>query len=153
TISGNTASTNGGGIRNLTGFMSIRYSTITNNSAPNGAGNGLATGSGAFTPTEIPSSIIAGNVHSDLSTGQAISITSLGYNLIGSGNYLTEFNQPGDQTGVTNPLLGPLANNGGPTMTHALLAGSPAINAGDSAAAMGTGGVPLNDQRGVPFIR
>jgi hypothetical protein len=52
-----------------------------------------------------------------------------------------------------NPRLGPLADNGGPTFTHALLPGSPAINAGDPAAIVGTGGVPFHDQRGAPFIR
>jgi len=36
--------------------------------------------------------------------------------------------------GIIDPLLGSLADNGGPTLTHALLAGSPAINAGDPAA-------------------
>ena len=49
--------------------------------------------------------------------------------------------------------LGPLADNGGPTMTHALLAGSPAINAGDPAAMASMGGVPQFDQRGAPFTR
>ena len=76
------------------------------------------------------------------------------YNLIGTGNAtmspLNAFNQPGDQVGV-NPLLGPLADNGGPTMTHALLAGSPAIDAGDPAALAGMGGIPMFDQRGAPF--
>jgi hypothetical protein len=49
---------------------------------------------------------------------------------------------PGDQTS-TNPLLGPLQNNGGPTETMALLAGSPALNAGDSSQ------LGVADQRGV----
>jgi hypothetical protein len=49
--------------------------------------------------------------------------------------------------------LGPLAHNGGPTLTHALLPGSPAINAGDPAAMAGVDGVPLFDQRGEPFTR
>jgi hypothetical protein len=52
-----------------------------------------------------------------------------------------------------DPLLGPLTFNGGPTMTHALLAGSPAINSGDPAAMGGVGNVPLLDQRGAPFAR
>jgi hypothetical protein len=43
--------------------------------------------------------------------------------------------------------LGPLANNGGPTQTHALLAGSPAIDTGDDA------GAPAFDQRGAGFPR
>jgi CSLREA domain-containing protein len=48
----------------------------------------------------------------------------------------------GDRTGI-DPLLGPLADNGGPTATHALLPGSPAIDAGNAAAC------PATDQRGV----
>jgi hypothetical protein len=52
-----------------------------------------------------------------------------------------------------DPKLGPLANNGGPTMTHALLAGSPAIDAGNPAVVAGVGTVPLYDQRGAPFGR
>jgi hypothetical protein len=52
-----------------------------------------------------------------------------------------------------DPLLGPLAANGGPTMTHALLTGSPAIDAGDPSAFPGVGNVPLYDQRGAPFSR
>jgi hypothetical protein len=55
--------------------------------------------------------------------------------------------------GEIDPLLSPLADNGGPTMTHALLPGSPAINMGDPAAVAGVGGVPLFDQRGEPFTR
>jgi hypothetical protein len=63
-------------------------------------------------------------------------------NLIGGPNH-----------GIIDPLLGPLADNGGPTLTHSLLAGSPAINAGDLNAKPGIGGVPVYDQRGEPFAR
>ena len=63
-------------------------------------------------------------------------------NLIGAGS-----------GAAINPLLGPLADNGGATWTHALLAGSPAINAGDASAVAGVGDVPSNDQRGAPFVR
>jgi hypothetical protein len=59
----------------------------------------------------------------------------------------------GPINGAIDPLLGPLADNGGPTLTHALLPGSPAINAGDPAAMPGEGGVPVHDQRGAPFTR
>jgi len=52
-----------------------------------------------------------------------------------------------------NPALGPLVDNGGPTKTHALLTGSPAIDAGDPLAVEGVGSIPLNDQRGIPFGR
>ena len=55
---------------------------------------------------------------------------------------------PGDQIN-TDPLLGPLQDNGGPTFTHALLPGSPAINAGDPNFTP----PPVNDQRGCHFDR
>jgi hypothetical protein len=50
-------------------------------------------------------------------------------------------------------MLGALANNGGPTKTHALLPGSPAIDAGNPSASAGVGDVTLFDQRGAPFTR
>ena len=65
-------------------------------------------------------------------TGSGIATTT------GTGNIL---DQPA--------LLGPLADNGGPTLTHALLPGSPAIDAGDDTLAADEDGVSLaNDQRG-----
>jgi hypothetical protein len=71
-------------------------------------------------------------------------IVSLGYNLTSDngGGFLTV---TGDQINA-NPLLGPLQNNGGTTPTHALQAGSPAIDAGNSSGS-------LNDQRGLGFLR
>ena len=52
------------------------------------------------------------------------------------------------------PLLGALANNGGPTQTHALLPGSPAIDSGSNALAVDQNGIPLStDQRGAGFDR
>ena len=68
---------------------------------------------------------------------------SRGYNLVGDGNAVaTAFVQEGDQTGVADPGLSPLANNGGTTQTHAVLAGSPAIDRGAPT------GCPATDQRG-----
>jgi hypothetical protein len=71
-----------------------------------------------------------------------------GHNLIGVvDGFATGFGAASDQLGTSSdpldPLLGPLANNGGPTQTHALLAGSPAIDKGDNT------GAPATDQRGV----
>jgi hypothetical protein len=74
-------------------------------------------------------------------------VTSLGYNVSsddGEG-YLTG---PGDQIN-TDPLLGPLRDNGGPTLTHELLPGSPAIDAGDPNFTP----PPVYDQRGPGFNR
>jgi len=74
-------------------------------------------------------------------------ITSAGYNLCNDdgGGYL---NGPGDLVD-TDPLLGPLQNNGGPTATYALLPGSPAIDAGDPNFTP----PPFYDQRGPDFYR
>ena len=55
---------------------------------------------------------------------------------------------PGDQIN-TDPMLGPLQDNGGLTFTHALLPGSPAIDAGDPNFTP----PPFYDQRGLPFDR
>jgi len=82
-------------------------------------------------------------------------VTSLGYNLssdaaggdgtTGPGGFL---NATGDIRN-TDPQLGPLQGNGGPTFTHALLTGSPAIDAGDPNFTP----PPFYDQRGTPFVR
>src|SRR5206468_7597889 len=79
-------------------------------------------------------------------------IRSLGYNLCsddGSG-FLTA---TGDQIN-TDPMLGPLQDNGGPTFTHALLSGSPAIDSGDPNFDPYAFNPPLlYDQRGDGFAR
>ena len=75
------------------------------------------------------------------------SITSEGYNLDSDGT--CGFTSEGDLSN-TDPLLGPLQDNGGPTFTHALLAGSPAIDAiPEGAGGGGYNGAPATDQRGV----
>jgi hypothetical protein len=75
---------------------------------------------------------------------------SQGHNLIGDPFGSSGFGVTGDLVGTTesplDPRLGPLANNGGPTRTHALLAGSPAIDHGDSS-------VSGTDQRGRPRLK
>ncbi len=154
TISGNTATSNrGGGIAVFQGTFNLRHSTVTGNSAPAGLGSGLSSHSDgtAVSNTNILSSIISGNVNSDvdnvLSGTGTNTITSNNFNLIGTGNALASFNQANDQTNVTDPGLAPLANNGGLTDTHALLVGSPAIDAGDTTSA------ETFDQRGVGFPR
>jgi len=69
--------------------------------------------------------------------------SSIGHNLADSdGCIFPNASYRGDQV-VPDAFLGPLANNGGPTRTHAILPGSPAIDAGDN------DGAPNQDQRGV----
>ena len=146
TISGNSALVGGGGIANLTGTLRLQNVTVTNNRANDAnIGAGIASLNDEGVRTEIGNSIVAGNIGNDVSSdfvedGTASTLVSLGNNLIGSGT-TAGFNQPGDQRGVTNPGLGALANNGGPTQTHLPGAGSPAIDRGNTTLTV--------DQRGV----
>ena len=142
TISANTAYARGGGINNELGLTAIEHSTITNNTAPAGEGSGVASESPA-TSTEVLSSIISANTNTDVDfVNEATnSFVSKGFNLIGDGNATPAFNQTGDRPGVASPGLGPLANNGGPTLTHAVQPGSAAID-------LVTSGCPPTDQRG-----
>ncbi len=94
----------------------------------------------------IGNSIIFENA-TDLGLGNIV--TDSGNNLIGIGGGAFVNGTNGDQVGV-DPMLGPLANNGGPTLTYALMAGSSAINAGNNAII--PGGI-TTDQRGAGFDR
>src|SRR5262249_36590490 len=69
-------------------------------------------------------------------------LTSLGHNISSDGSLATSFTQAGDLN-TTDPKIGRLADNGGPTFTHALLPGSPALDAASGV------GAPDTDQRGV----
>ena len=151
TISGNIANSEGGGVYVKAGSRpdaTITNTTITNNQAPVGKGSGLAA-FGSIQNTTVTSSIIAGNVNSDVDelTGGSNAIQSGGNNLIGTGNATTKFNVTTDITGVTNPGLEPLVDNGGPTQTHALQVGSIGIDAGSNSQGLTT------DQRGAGFQR
>ena len=157
TISGNTSTGPGsyGGGLFLSGSLSqstISSCTITGNhsSLPNSGGGG--GGITAATNTALQNTLIAGNTTAGGGPDCVGTLTSGGHNLIGdkSGCALTG-NTVGTITGK-DPLLAPLANNGGPTATHALLAGSPAIDSGDPASPGGPGtACPSTDQRG--FLR
>ena len=136
TLSGNSA-TQGGGIYNDgTATATITASTLSGNSA-GVSGGGLYIVVGNVTAR---STIIAGNASQDIDGGLLDPASSS--NLIGTGGGLTD-GVNGNLVGITDPLLGPLRDNGGPTWTMALLPGSPAIDAGDNAAGLAT------DQRGI----
>jgi len=166
-IAGNTATNAGGGIHNHIGSeaVTLRNVTITGNSAPLGGGisnsrsynagspaqlsitnatisfNSAPIGAGIFNDDEVrlDNTILALNAGGPNCSGP---IVSGGHNM-SNDNSCPPLNGPGDFPN-TNPRLGPLAANGGPTHTHALLAGSPAIDAADNA------DCPATDQRGVP---
>jgi hypothetical protein len=144
-----------------------------------GSGGGLTVGSYTFAPAgdvEINQTIIAGNIDRSETAADlqdlSVNRTDIGYSLIGgnSGSGLTEapVGSPdamgniigGPMHGQIDPMLGPLVYNGGTILpagygilTHDLLPGSPAINAGDPAAVGGMNGVPEFDQRGAPWSR
>ncbi|MEX0642439.1 MAG: choice-of-anchor Q domain-containing protein [Pirellulales bacterium] len=154
TISNNTTTNIGGGIYNFLGTILVNLSTITENDAPGGWGSGIASlGDTNFVSTQVGNTIIAGNLNTDVDIvvgGQQSAFMSTGFNLIGDGNASGQFtNMTDDQSGVANPLLGPLADNSGPTPTHLPLANSPAIDMGNPAL-VPPGGF---DQRGAPYVR
>lgn len=151
TISGNTATNRGGGFRNFTGLATIRNTTITNNTAPDGSGAGVVSTADTATRTVVGASIIAANSTTDVDyIGSTNPFSSEGYNVLGDGN-AANFNETGDQTGVADPGLGLLADNGGPTKTHALLEGSPAVDKGNTSLATDQRGLPRpRDDLGVP---
>jgi hypothetical protein len=150
TISGNSAvgEGEGGGIFSSGGALTITAGTVSNNSA--GRGGGIRVSGGTVA---LRGSIVAGNSAGFLGPDLSGAVTSQGFNLVGDNADATVTPATGDQIGTAlspvNPQLGPLRNNGGPTQTHALLAGSPALDAGDDSVT----GSPLNlsnDQRGLP---
>jgi hypothetical protein len=140
TISGNSAGTSGGGIGTST-TLRVANCTITGNSAPSGGGI-YNVGS-----VEVSNTILNAGASGENIFNNGGTVTSDGYNLSSDdgGGYLTG---PGDQIN-TDPLLGPLQDNGGPTFTHALLPGSPAIDAGDP----NFSPPPFTDQRDCHFDR
>jgi hypothetical protein len=124
TISGNTVvSTQGIGGGGIYGGGTITNSTISGNTANQGGGI-YATSAVQLGNTILKAGATGANLFNN-----GGSVTSHGYNLSSDngGGFLTG---PGDQIN-TDPLLGPLQNNGGPTFTHELLTGSPAVNTGD----------------------
>lgn len=146
TISGNSASGSGGGIFNGNYGSStpllLSYSTITNNNAATGGGIYgnfiLLLQVILYSNTAFGNTIVANNPTGGNCAG-AGTRTSNGNNLDSANT--CGFAGAGDLVN-TNPILSALANNGGSTFTHALLTGSPAINAGNNT------GCPATDQRG-----
>lgn len=134
TISGNAAGTEGGGLRMWSGANSaITNATVHANTAGTpGGGGGVRVQSGAIA---LSNTIVSGSVGGDV-VGP---IADAGHNLVQDGSGLSA---PTSKSG--DPLLAPLADNGGLTPTHHLIFGSPAIHAGDCA-----GGTLTTDQRGV----
>ena len=172
TLSGNQATqagSSGAGIYNQAGTVTLTNSTLsgnianpsttylyTNTTIPVPASGGIWNGG----TVNVKNTIIAQNTAAT-SPDVFGSVASGGYNLIGDGTGSTGFTAVGDLVGTAaapiDPLLNPLADNGGATQTRALQPGSPAINGGDPAFVLTSGpfiGPPFYDQRGIsPFNR
>lgn len=155
TISGNSADTAGGAIYALGSAYGahawkISSSTVTVNSANSGGGI-VDNHDPDLGPTEFQSSIVAENINNLTGTTYDADVASVysGATIAGANNLIVAADGialPPDTIDAA-PLLGPLQNNGGPTRTHALLDGSPAIDAGNNAANLDF------DQRGEGFVR
>jgi hypothetical protein len=162
TFSFNSANQNGGAISlGAASTVTIRASTIANNTAdadgvaPPGNGGGIFVAPGG--KLTLVSSIVANNKFGTspvtledingavVTAGSTNNLVGVDKNLTGITNG-TNGNLIGTSINPIDPLVGPLQNNGGPTPTHALLAGSKAINAGVSIAGVTT------DQRGFARI-
>jgi hypothetical protein len=176
TLSGNSTNNNGGGLSNI-GRVTINNSTISGNTAKDGGGisnfwycyygcsagtititNSLVSGNQAIVAPEVENNNDCPVPSPTSCVGAPATINANNFNLFGTNGDtgICGFT-PGPTDIVPAPgiavanILGPLEDNGGPTQTHALLAGSPAVDAGDPNGCQDNLGVLLlTDQRGFP---
>ena len=168
TFSGNSATGgSGAGVFNGGTTLTITNSTFSGNSANNGSGAGVFNNGGPLTITNstfsgnsatggFGAAIKNNNVASQVTLRNTIVANSIGAGscnggITNGGNNIDDGTTCGWGTASgsrssTNPLLGALANNGGPTQTFALLTSSPAI---DGVTFSAPNGAPSTDQRGV----
>jgi CSLREA domain-containing protein len=171
TLSSNSSSTDGGGIYNDAGTITVSNSTLSDNTASGSgggienhlrtfaptltvnnstlSGNSAATGGGIFNDVtgtlNLNSSIVANNTAPSGGPDVFGTVASGDYNLVKNTSDAT-LSGTHNITGM-DPMLGPLADNGGPTFTRALLTGSPAIDKGVNLSSL------ASDQRGPGFVR
>ena len=149
TISGNKVTefdfSGGGGIYNYNGTIELLNCTIAYNSTSSFSGTvgggfyNYSSDTMYFKNTIVANNTAGNDLYNNGHSSPAEATVSQGYNLDSENS--CGFDQPTDKIN-TDPLLGPLQDNGGPTFTHALMHGSPAID---------NGGDPgITDQRGVP---
>lgn len=148
TLSGNSADLAGGGVNASGGSLSLINATITGNTVRSGGGGGIYVAS--TTTATMHHTLIA---HNDGPAGPDCDgiVQSDGYNLLLDDAQCLLTGDLSNNLIGTEPRLDILADNGGRTKTHALLAGSPAIDGGDPTGCRDAGGTPLaRDQRGHP---
>jgi hypothetical protein len=136
TVSGNAAQRGGGIFLRTSAAITVDNSTIAFNQA--GAGGGMYFSSSVSPSATLQSAIVADNASVDIASQLPLSVDGANslVTSVGAGVAL-----PPD-TLTVDPSLLPLANNGGPTLTHALAAASPARDAGNNTAGL------VTDQRG-----
>jgi predicted outer membrane repeat protein len=144
TFSGNTANGANGGVIESVDAIRLESCTVTKNAAI-GSGDAAAVvasasgGSVEYLDTIVAANTAPANFNRQFDAVSGGSLTSLGHNI--SSDSTGNLTAMGDKPS-TNPLLGNLADNGGPTLTYRPLAGSPAIDTGVCTSAI--------DQRGFP---
>jgi hypothetical protein len=160
---GNAGDATGGGVATLASQLSFRNSTVAFNTALGGHkglggsgardgvdGTGVGGGVYAFfveSAQVAVSSLFAGNT-ADTNPDFVGTLTTVDHTLVANGQGADGISNGvnGNIVGVGDPRLGPLADNGGPTLTVALLPGSPALNHGANPDGLAT------DQRGLPRV-
>lgn len=171
TFSGNHAGRSGGAIRNWSSTLRTTNSTIILNRSDTD-GNGVGNGGGIYNSSAalLNNTIDAGNLLGLTESDSANDIAGDGVDADSAHNLIGDAATGGGLTdGVSGNILGVygsgiinlgavldtnLADKGGPTLTHALVPGSPALNAGDNDQAVDAEGLPLAyDQRGDGFAR
>lgn len=112
TVTNNTAGDEGGGVFSSGGIVNLKNTIVAGNNSTSNEGSDFASFGAVFN----------GNNYNLIGNPNVYSIVSSGTSTIGTGTDIV----------VPNPKLGPLQDNGGLTLTHALLDGSPAIDAGSN---------------------
>ena len=152
TFSGNS----GVAIYNASAGSAVTNSTIANNAT--GIQSDSVFCSGCAANVTVTNTLLSSNGSFNLRKTGTATLTSGGRNLIDDATAaaFTAADPTNIIVAAGAALIGPLADNGGPTQTRALLAGSPALDAGDNAAVVSppfSGAAPFNDQRGPGFLR
>lgn len=150
TLSGNRANSGGGGLFVIESPNNRLYNVTISANTADADGNGQGEGGGVRVGIiTAANTLIGGNLGGNQKPDCAGALNSEGYNLITNINGCTI---GGDTTGNllgVDALLGPLQNNGGSTLTHALLDASPAIDAANPGGCRdGDGNLLPSDQRG-----
>lgn len=151
TISGNRAGGHGGGVDNASdAAVEFKNATVVENAADEDR-DGFGEGGGFYNEggvVQASNSLVALNRSGDQPMDCRGDLTSQGFNLIQTTNGCAIGGDPTGNLVGLDPQVGPLADNGGATLTHALLANSPAIDRGNPLAPGGGGAACLSsDQR------